>query len=437
VSGALFGVYPALRASSTAPAEAMRGDHRSTGHVASTRVRQALVVSELALACVLLVGVGLFSRSWLAALSTELGFDTENIVALRADLPRGALETAERLARFDQLLAAARALPEVSSAGVTDALPLGDNFGWRAWNARAGHWTEEDDAVSPLVRVVDGGYWSALGLRVVAGRPILDSDRARPAADDGEPEADERVVVVNEALAGLLWPEAESWNEVLSRTLVSSGHEYRVVGVVAETRYFSLERASGPEMYFSFRQVPDMSSVDLVMRTRVDPAEALPSIRRALSAAAPGLPLSEMRTMDSLMDRSTFRRRAVLGVLSGFGGFGLLLAVLGVYSVIAYTVAQNRRALGVRMAFGATGEQVSRELVRRMLKPITLGSAAGLLAALWLAQAVASQLYGVSPGDPLTYGAVALVLVGSGLVAAYLPARRAASMEVAEVLRES
>ncbi|MEM6796004.1 MAG: FtsX-like permease family protein, partial [Acidobacteriota bacterium] len=392
---------------------------------------------EIALACTLLVGVGLFLRSLAHALSTDPGFDAENVVALRVDLPFGTLDAASRLARLDRLLAAVRRLPEVSSAGVTDALPLGDNFGWRTWRVREATQPEDADGVSPLVRIVDGGSWEALGLRVVAGRPILDTDAGLAEAAEGQPRAQDRVVVVNEALAERLWPSAEGWNDVLAKTLTTGDREYRVVGVAAETRYFSLERDSGPEMYFSLRQVFDLSSIDLVMRTRVAPADAMPAIRQALTAAAPSLPLAEMRTMEGLLDRSTFRRRAVLGVLSGFGGFGLLLALLGVYSVIAYTVAQNRRAFGVRMAFGATGERLSREMLGQMLKPIVLGSALGLTGGFGLARALASQLYGVSPGDPLTYAAVTSILIASGLAAAYLPARRAARLEVAEVLRES
>lgn len=434
--GLLFGVVPALQASVASPSEAMRGFARASGNVGSTRMRRFLVVSEIALACMLLVGVGLLLRSLFAALSTDPGFDTENVVALRVDLPYGTLEADARLARLDLLLDAVRGLPEVESAGLTDALPLGDNFGWRTWDARAAGWTENQDSVSPLVRLVDEGYWKTLGLRVLAGRSLLDTDQVRFTADGELAETQDRVVVVNEALAARLWPDAASPSDVLSRRLVSSGREYRVVGVVEEARYFSLEQDSGPEMYFSFRQLLGANSLDLVMRTRVPSADALPAIRSALAAAAPSLSLAEIQTMDGLVDQSTFRRRAVLGVLSGFGGFGLLLALLGVYSVIAYTVAQNRRALGIRMAFGATGRRLSRELLAHMLKPITLGSGIGLAAGFQLARVVSSQLYGVSPNDPATYAAVAVILVSGGLVAAYLPARRAAQMEVTEVLRD-
>lgn len=432
LAGVLFGVFPALQASSTAPAEAMRSESRTTGSPAAARARQLLVVSEIALACVLLVGVGLFLRSLLAALSTDLGFETENVVALRVDLPRGTLKPEQRIARYDQLLAAVRATPQVVSAGLTDALPLGDNFGWRTWSSRAAEWTEDQDGVSPLVRIVDGGYWETLGLRVLAGRALQDSDIAPL---DMQAEAD-RVVVINETLAKMLWPEAENANQVLSRRLVNGGDEYRVVGVVSEARYFNLEKASGPEMYFSIRQIPYINSIDLVMRTEGDPASALAGIRQALTAVAPELPMTSFRTMDGLVDRATFRRRAVLGILAGFGGFGFLLAVLGVYSVIAYTAAQNRRELGVRLAFGATRDRVCRELVQRTMKPLALGALAGLVGALWLAKAVASQLYVVSPNDPLTLTTATVLLVASGMAAAYIPARRAAGLEITEALRE-
>ncbi|MDA8020889.1 MAG: ABC transporter permease, partial [Thermoanaerobaculia bacterium] len=408
--GVLFGVFPALQASNTAPAEAMRGESRATGSEASSRTRQVLVFSEIALACVLLVGVGLFLRSLLAALSTELGFDTQNVVALRVDLPRGFLEPEERLARYDELLAAAHGVPQVASAGVTDALPLGDNFGWRTWDARAAEWSEEQEGIETLVRLVDGGYWNTLGLKLLAGRYLQDTDRSVASEEEQDAPPADRAVVVNETLAKLLWPQADS-HRVVSRRLVTSGRSFRVVGVVSEARYFNLEQASGPEMYFSARQVADANSLDLVMRTRGAPETALPAIRSALRSVAPELPLDEFRTMEGLLDQATFRRRAVLGLLAGFGGFGLLLAVLGVYSVIAYLVAQNRRELGIRMAFGATRDRLCRELVRRTLKPVLVGAAGGLICALGLAKVVASQLYGVSPTDPLTFAAVASILL--------------------------
>ena len=142
-------MLPALQASITAPAEAMRGASRVTGGIATGQVRQFLVVSEIALACVLLVGVGLFLRSFLETVSTELGFETENIVGLRVDLPRGMVDFEEHLARYDEILATVRGVPQVLSAGITDALPFGDNFGWRSWHTRASHWGEEVDGVEP------------------------------------------------------------------------------------------------------------------------------------------------------------------------------------------------------------------------------------------------------------------------------------------------
>lgn len=432
-----FGVVPALQASATSPARAMRATERNTGDGRGASIRQVLVVGEVALACVLLVGVGLFSRSLVSALGAERGFQSDNVVALRVDPPRGSLEPQQQLALYDELLRSVRGAPGVTHAGLTDALPLGDNFGWRVWDTRPEGASEEDQALLPLIRVVDSGFREALGVRLIAGR-FFEAGDARPPEAYGPDGVDvdfDRVVVVNDAFARQLFPQIASPGEAVGRRLVTGEREYRIVGVVAEARYFDLERPSGPEMYLSVRQMPWSNSMDLVVRTAGDPAPHLSGIRAALREAAPRLPVEGLRTMDSLVERATFDRRAVTGLLGGFAGFGWLLAALGVYSVIAYSVAQRRRELGVRMAFGATGRRVGWSVVLQTLRPVLLGVVVGVASATSLGRLIGSQLYGVETGDPVAVGTAVLVLLFSAVLAAYLPARRAARLDVADVLR--
>ena len=435
--GLLFGVAPALQASTTSPAGAMRHGTRTAGDRGSSLLHRGLVVCEVALACVLLMGVALFARSLWSALETDLGFDPEHVVSVRVDPPRSRVDRDQQFEYYQGLLRAVRSLPGVRSAGLTDALPLGDNFGWRTWSSRAVGAEAEEESLSPLVRIVDAEYAGTMGLRLLAGRFIEESDTRHALAEqpeDGQ-ELGERVVVVNEAFAKQLWPQDQSPADAVSRRVSSGGREYLVVGVVGEARYFDLERPTGPEMYFSLRQVPWFSSLDLVLRTDGDPALHVPAIRRAIRSVDPALPLETFYTMESLIDAATFDRRAVTGLLSGFAGFGWLLAALGVYSVIAYTVAQQRRELGVRMAFGATRLRVGYGVVLRNLRPIGLGLAVGVTAALGLGRLASSQLYGVRAADPASLSFAVAVLLGSAIIAAYLPARRAARLDVAEVLR--
>lgn len=430
--GLLFGIVPALQAGGTSPSAAMGDGGRTTGDLSGSLLRRSLVVCEVALACVLLIGVALFVRSLWSALEADLGFDPEHVVAIRVDPPRGRLEVEEQYGYYETLLAAVRAVPGVRNAGLSDALPLGDNFGWRVWSSRPKGADESAESLSPLVRIVDPGYQETLGLRLVAGRFVDDTDIPRADAEEGYGE---RAVVINEAFAKQLWPSTKSPVDAVSRRLVSGGREYQVVGVVGEARYFDLERPSGAEMYFSARQVPWTSSMDLVMRTEGAPSLHVAEIRQALRRVDPALPLETFRTMESLIEAATFDRRAVTSLLSAFAGFGWLLAALGVYSVIAYSVAQQRRELGVRMAFGATRLRVGCGVVSRNLRPILLGLGLGVAAALGLARVASSQLYGVGATDPASLGFAIAVLFSSAVLAAYLPARRAARLDLAEVLR--
>jgi len=417
VTGLIFGLTPALRASDTSPATALAEGARTTAGRQDRWMRNALVVSEVALACVLLVGVGLLLRSFLRVLDTDLGFETENLVALRIDT-EGEFEQAQRIAYYDQLLDVVRALPGVEGAGLTDALPLGTNFGWRVWDTRA---ATSEEVVSPLVRVVDEGYLATMGVQLTRGRFFESSD-----TNDGD-----LVVVVNQTLARTLWPDQEA----VDQTLRTSGREYRVVGVVGEVRYFALERESGAEMYFAIRQMRSTNSMDLVVRTPGPPDGLLPMLRERLNAVDPTLPTEDFRTMQELVSRSTFSRRSVLVLLASFAGFGLILASLGIYSVVSYAVGRRRREMGVRMAFGATGVTLGRSVMQQTLSPVLIGIAVGALASWLLGRTLSSMLYGISTTDPLTYAAVFALLTLSAVFASYFPARRTARMNVIDALR--
>lgn len=425
-TGVLFGMLPAVSSSGTSPARALREGGRSlTAQRRGSRLRAGLVLGEIALACILLTAVGLLLRSLVAVLEEEPGFRTDGILTLRVDPPgRDAngerVGTQQRQQYFDRLLSGVRTLPDVSAASLTDALPLGDNFGWRTWNARAVG-APEDETIFPLIRLVDEQYLRTMDLRLSAGRFFAHGDGAES----------EGVVVVNQAVADKLWPGRDA----LGQRLETSGHEYRVVGVVAEARYFDLEKPTGPELYLSLRQLPWYNTVDLVVQTEGSAAALMPSLRSRLRELAPDLPTAGLGTMQGLVDRSTFARRSVVILLSAFAAFGLMLAGLGVYAVISYSVGQRRQELGVRMAFGATARQLRWSVVTQTLRPALWGIAVGALASVALARTLRSMLYGVSTVDPVAYGVTVVLLLGAAALAAYLPARRTSRLNVVEALR--
>ena len=232
-------------------------------------------------------------------------------------------------------------------------------------------------------------------------------------------------------MARALWPDEDP----LGRVLRASGRDYRVVGVVNDVRYFALERDTGQEMYMLLRQTGDYQTVDLVVRSAVPPASLIPGIRAALKRADPGLPAVEFRTMEQLVDRSVFTRRIIVQLLAGFAGFGLILASLGLYAVISYSVSQRTREIGVRMALGAAPLAMQGQILTQTMTLAAIGLAIGLPAAWIAAKAIQGLLFGVVSSDPVTFGGVAAVVAIVAGLAGYVPARRASRIDPVLALR--
>jgi predicted permease len=422
LTGVACGVLPALRASGSDPQEALKSSSRGATS-GSGWIRRAIVVSEIALVCVLLTGAGLLTRSLLSVLDVDPGFTSENVLTLRVDPSRVEHPTREsRNAYFDTILQQMRALPGVETVSLTDALPLGDNFGWRGWSLSAKDRSTDPNArTQALVRMIDDRYFSTMRIAMKAGRGFTSDDYS----------SSERVVVINEALANKLWPKESP----LGRLIRASGIDYRVVGIVNDVRYFALERDTGQEMYMLLKQTGDYETVDLVIRSAVPPARLIPVIREALKRVDPGLPAVDFRAMAQLVDRSVFVRRLTVKLIAGFAGFGLILALLGLYAVISYSVSQRTREIGVRMALGASPWGMQGQVMAQTLTLAFIGLAIGLPAAWIAAKAIQGLLFGVVATDLVTFGGVvALVAIVAGL-AGYLPARRASRIDPALALR--
>ncbi|MEZ4587478.1 MAG: ABC transporter permease [Gemmatimonadales bacterium] len=413
------GLLPALQISTTSPQAALadggRGSTRAGG-----RLRRALVMTEMAVVCVMLTGAGLLTRSLINVLRVQPGFDPSGVVTVRVDPDASYRTVAEQVAYFDALLEQVLAVPGVETAGLTDALPFGNNFGWRRWNADLPG-QEQEDGPKPLVRLIDGDYFHAMRLSLLTGRAFTRADDATA----------EPVVIVNEPLAQLLWPGRDA----VGQRLRSSGVIRQVVGVVSEARYFSLEQASGPEMYFPMRQSPHFQVIDLVVRTPEGASTIAPALMTALGRVDRNLPAMTVRTLTRLMDDTLFTRRSIALLVVGFACFGLLLASLGLYAVIAYAVAQRRQEIGVRMALGATPGAVRRQVLRETLALAAAGMAVGIPAAWLTSKAIRGLLFGVTPTDPLTAVAVLSALVVVAALAGLIPARHAARVDPISALQ--
>jgi predicted permease len=420
-TGVVFGLAPALQVRGTAIASALNDAARgSTEGRRRAWVRHALVVSEVAFACVLVVGAGLLIRSLLRVLDVEMGFQPARAATIRVDPDSRYSTTEQRIAYFDEVLRRVKEIPGIESAGITDALPLGRN---RTWGAGAKGVTYERGKF-PLayVRIVSDGYAPAMGIPLRAGRDIA----------DGDTRTSEPVIVINETMARALWPGQDPIGKYL---LGGCAKERRVVGVVGDVRHLALEQASGNEMYIPLRQCGDLPSSDLVVRSTLPPSQLAAAIRAKLQPIAANLPGNDFRTLQQLVDRSVSPRRFLALLLGGFAAFALVLASLGIYGLISYSVNQRTQEIGIRMALGASAGDVQGGILSQTLKLAAIGMAIGTLASWAMAQSAAGLLFGVTARDPGTFAGMLLVLTIVAAVAGYLPARRASRIDPMVALR--
>ena len=420
LAGVASGLLPALHASAFAASALAEGARGSTDGRGG-RARRALVVAEVALVCVLLTGAGLLARSLARVLDVQPGFASNNVIAVRVDPARGRRESgAANAAYFDALVREVSGVPGVQALGLTDALPLGDNFGWRRWDASIPGREEKRDRVLPLVRIIDQGYLRTMRIPVLAGRAFTASDNS----------PSEPVIIVNELLARTLWPNEDA----IGRYVRTSGMNRRVVGVVGDVRYFGLDRDADVEMYLPL-SIGDYQSVDLVVRAAVPPVALASGVRAALHRVDPTLPVAEFRTMQQLVDRSVFARRFVAMLVAAFAVFGLIVAALGIYAVISYSVTLRTQEISIRMALGATPGVLLASILGQTGRMVLVGGVIGLSASFVAARAIRGLLFGIAASDPATFSATLAVLVIVALLAGYLPARRATQVDPALALR--
>jgi predicted permease len=421
LTGVVFGLLPALQVPKLAVNDALKDQHRgSTDSRRHAWVRGTLVISEIAFACVLMVGTGLLIRSFLRVLDVNLGFQPARAAAMRID-PSARFSTPQQVTTYiDEALRRVREISGVEGAGLTDALPLGRN---RTWGAGAkGVIYKRDEYPSAFVHIVTDGYLKAMGISLKAGRDISERDTT----------GSEPVILINETLARNLWPGQNPLGRLMK---AGDEKDKRVVGVVSDVRHLALEQSSGPEMYLPMRQTQDYASVDLVVRSKMEESDLSASVRSALLPLDPGLPRERFRTLQQIVEQAVSPRRFIVLLLSGFACFALILASLGIYAVISYSVGQRTQEIGIRAALGASPGNLQKAILLQTLGLTAAGLLLGTAASGAVMQALKGLLFGVTPGDPVTFAAMLLVLTSVAVGAGYLPARRASRIDPMIALR--
>lgn len=422
-TGALFGIVPAFQTSRGADLQSLRsGGRRAAGDRSVRRLRHGLVVTQVALSLVMLVCTGLLARSLVALLNVDPGFRASGVLTMRVSLTGQSYEKPEgRRALFDEVVARVRALPGVEAVGAVSELPLrGSASGTVTIEARREALSPDADLLS-----VTPGYFETMGIRLVCGRWFDSHDGPRSSP----------VAIVDETLAETFWPGEDPVGKRLKRGFADSVAPWMtVVGVVGHVRQQTLESPSRVQVYWPYAQSPSTSAT-LAIRTATDLDNLARQVREQVAALDPEQPVYDVRTMNGVMTNALARRRVALTLVAALSVLALMLASVGLYGVLAYAVSQRMQEFGIRTALGASPGRILRDVVAHGLTLAGLGCALGLVVSLQVSRAVRGLLFGVSPLDPLTFASVLLVLLGVGLLAAYVPARRAARVDPATALR--
>jgi predicted permease len=434
-SGILAGLLPAARFTRTDVNEALKqGQGRGSSDSGGSKTRGMLVVSEVALSLVLLIGAGLMLRTLLQLSSVRPGFDPNNVLTAALPVPNTKFPSpAAQISFCDQVLRELRAMPGVESAGLIDSLPLDGGGSHQPVAVEGQPVVPMADQPEVDVRVISPGYLHAMRIPLVRGRDLNDADVA------GRPP----VVLISESLAKRFWPSENPIGKHVTLTFFPDAVR-EVAGVVGDVKQDSLDQNRPVEMlYWPVSQITAPPSetwrsfgLSLAVRTSADPTSVISAVTSAVHRVDPEMPVEQLVTMEGLISASLFPQRFNVLLLGAFAGLALVLAAVGIYSVLSYTVRRRVREIGIRMALGASHSDVLRMVITDGMKPILLGVAIGLAAALALSRVVASLIFGARATDPLTFAAVALLLVAVGLLATILPAYRATRVEPVRILRE-
>jgi putative ABC transport system permease protein len=429
----VFGALPAWHLSGLDLNDTLKEGGKQQGASTGRVAREGLIVAEVALSIVLLVGAGLMTRSLQQLQSVSPGFSAGQALSMEVSLPTARYPEGDQMPFYQQLEERVRAIPGVLDVGAANILPLSNNYDSRGIQV-------EDDpkpdgqAPGPQARSVTPGYFPAMGIPLIAGRNF----------DARDTEDRQRVVIINEAMARAYWGAADVIGKRITfNSGVPEAQQQRVggagsrvvIGVVGDVKHLSLDEATVPMFYTPHTQQPSYHTMRMVVRSSVPPATLTPQVREALSQMDREVPLSQVATLSSSLDKSVAEPRMRATLLGLFAGLAMALAAIGVYGVVAYLVGQRTQEIGVRRALGAQARDVVAMLVRESMRPVAIGIGVGLLGAVALSRVLAAMLFQVSPTDAVTYVIACGVLAAAALLASIIPARRALGVDPITAVR--
>jgi len=426
MTGLLFGLAPAVTASRRDLRRALKGDGRGSAGAGRSGWRRLLVVGEVALAFTLLVGAGLLIRSFYALLSVKPGFETEHALTFQVSVPADRYAEKNQTVDFYQRLAEKiESSPEVRSVGIVSSLPLsGQNTGsGLTIQGRPLHAGEQPPAIG--WQFVSPGYFRTMGIPMVRGRDFDQRDLRHP----------NHVTIIDETLARRFFAGEDPIGKRVYYGLPGpQEHWHEIIGVVGEVRHLALDATPIPRGYDLLGQSWERS-MNFVVRTVGDPVKVIGAVRNRAQELDKEVPLCTVETLQEILSRSAAPRHFVMMLVAAFAAIALILAAIGIYGLVSYTVRQRTHEIGIRMALGAQPRAVLKLVVRQGMILISLGVAIGLGTSWALTRLMSNLLYGVGATDPATFAAIAALLTGVALLACYLPARRATKVDPMVALR--
>jgi len=424
LTGILFGLAPALAAFRARLAETLKEGSMAAGESrARSRFRGALVVIEVAIAMLLTIGATLTMRTFLRLQATNPGFDAEGVLTASITLPTTKYAKSEqRFAFYQRLLDRVKAMPGVQAASMVSLIPLGGSNTGRDFRIEGQPAPRPEDAPIFWRRVIDPDYFRVMKIRLVRGREFTSQDAASP-----------RIAIINESMARRFWPNTDPLGKRFGTGRTEQSW-LTVVGVVGDVKFTSLTKDSELEFYELYRQV-SIADMILTVRTVTDPQRLAPALRQAVLEIDPTQPISRITPMAQYVSDAVGTPRLSALLLTAFGTTALLLAAVGIYGVISFSVTRRTREIGVRIALGAAGRDVMRTVVGQAIALASVGIAVGIGSALALNSIMQRMLFGVTATEPSAYLAVSALLIAIAALAAYVPARRAARIDPSAALR--
>jgi putative ABC transport system permease protein len=425
ITGVLFGLAPALQASKLELNETLKEGARGTsGGIHRNRVRSALVVAEVALSLVLLVGAGLLIKSFFRLQQAGLGFNTENLLTLRVSLPLAKYNEDRKQADFfKQSLERLRNLPSVEQASAVTTLPLTPNYSATDFLVEGRPVPPPDQEIISATASVAPDYFRAMGIPSVSGRDFNERDNSDAPG----------VVIISESFAQSFLPGEDPIGKRIAFGAESPSW-LSIVGVVSDVKHFGLDAVASPVVYTPYMQ-NSSSQMSIVLRTNSDPASLSSFVRREILAVDKDQPISDVRTMEQLLSESVSSRKFSMLLFTLFAGVAMILAAVGIYGVMSYSVTQRTHEIGIRMALGAQPGDVLKMIVGQGMLVVAIGVAIGVAASFGFTLFMQSMLFGVGAADPVTFIIVPLILTGVALGACFVPARRATKVDPMVALR--